>query len=127
MPTIKLMVETLLAQRVEAIASVCHEANRAWCEANGDHSQPPWDDAPDWQRSSATKGVLGALDGNTPEQSHEGWLAEKERTGWRYGEVKDPEAKTHPCFVPYDELPPTQRVKDHLFVAVVRALAGEVG
>ena len=108
---------------VENIARVCHEANRAYCAANGDLSQAPWDEAPDWQRTSAVKGVAGALNGNTPEQSHEGWLTEKRETGWTYGEVKDPEAKTHPCFVPYADLPPEQKFKDALFVAVVNALA----
>lgn len=115
-------MHTTTKASVEDIARVCHEANRAWCEANGDHSQPLWDDAPEWQRKSALIGVEGALGGNTPEQSHESWLAVKEADGWVYGEVKDPEAKTHPCFVPYNELPAEQRVKDHLFVAIVSTL-----
>lgn len=29
--------------------------------------------------------------------------------------------RTHPCMVPYDQLPQEQRVKDHLFGAAVRA------
>lgn len=40
-----------------------------------------------------------------------------------YGEVKDGEAKTHPCLVPYEQLPPAQRLKDDLFAAIVRTLA----
>lgn len=107
---------------VEQIARVCHEANRAWCEANGDTSQPLWDDAPEWQRSSAIIGVKGAVAGNTPEESHQSWLDVKAADGWQYGEAKDPVAKTHPCFVRYDDLPPEQRVKDHLFTAIVRVL-----
>lgn len=108
----------------EACARAAHEVNRAYCLALGDTSQPAWDDAPEWQRSSAIKGVAGALAGNTPEQSHEGWLAEKYATGWKYGPVKDPEKKEHPCFVPYAELPPEQRHKDQLFTATVREVAG---
>ena len=108
---------------IEACARASHEANRAYCIALGDSSQSSWDDAPDWQKSSARNGVRGALDGNTPEQSHEGWLAEKREGGWRYGPVKDPEKREHPCFVPYNELPPHQRAKDHVFVSVVRAVA----
>ncbi len=38
--------------------------------------------------------------------------------------MKDAEKKEHPCFVPYAELPAKQRMKDHLFGAVVRTLAG---
>lgn len=108
---------------LEACARAAHEVNRAYCLALGDASQPPWEDAPEWQRVSAVKGVAGALAGNTPEQSHEGWLEEKRATGWKYGPVKDPEKKEHPCFVPYAELPPAQRHKDALFVTTVRAVA----
>lgn len=108
---------------IEACARAAHEANRAYCIAIGDTSQPSWDDAPDWQKSSARNGVSGALDGNTPEQSHELWLAEKCETGWVYGEVKNPDKREHPCMVPYAQLPAAQRAKDHLFLAVVRAVA----
>jgi len=106
---------------LEICARVAHEANRAYCIAIGDTTQPAWEEAPSWQRSSAVNGVRGVLDGNTPEQSHEGWLKEKTDTGWRYGQVKDPDKKEHPCFVLYAELPPEQRIKDHIFVGVVRA------
>lgn len=107
----------------EACARAAHEVNRAYCIALGDLSQPSWDTAPDWQRSSAINGVSGVLAGNGPEQSHESWLAEKAATGWKYGPVKDPEKKEHPCFVPYAELPPGQQHKDALFIAAVRAMA----
>jgi len=109
-------------QRIERCAQAAHEMNRIYCQANGDDSQPTWEAAPDWQKSSAINGVRGALSGNTPEQSHESWLAEKSATGWKYGLVKDPEKKEHPCFVPYAELPPAQQQKDHLFIATVKAM-----
>lgn len=111
----------------EYIAKVCHEANKAYCEGIGDTSQVSWDQAPEWQRDSAIKGVNFILDNPTapPSASHESWLKEKEATGWKYGEVKDAEKKEHPCFVPYAELPLQQRLKDHLFGAVVRALSVE--
>ena len=87
----------------ENIAMVVHEANRAYCETLGDFSQKPWRHAEDWQKKSAVNGVEGIINGTitTPEQSHESWLAEKERTGWKYGPVKDVDKKEHPCFVPY--------------------------
>lgn len=107
--------------QVVAAARAAHEANRAWCLAIGDTSQQSWETAPAWQVDSAVKGVQGVMAGNGPEQSHESWLKEKEENGWVYGPVKDPEAKTHPCFVPYADLPPEQRAKDHIFVGVVRA------
>jgi hypothetical protein len=108
----------------EHIARVCHEANRAYCLALGDASQPAWYDAPEWQRTSAIKGVEFCLAHPTapPSASHDSWLDEKRATGWRYGPTKDPERKEHPCFVPYYELPVEQRRKDALFQAVVRAI-----
>lgn len=107
------------------IARVCHEINRAYCAALGDHSQPAWDDAPDWQRQSAVTGVEFTIANPDagPSASHDSWLAEKQRDGWTYGPVKDPEKKEHPCFVPYDQLPLEQKVKDYLFQAVVRSIS----
>ncbi len=83
-----------------------------------------WAFAPEWQQNSAIKGVEFHLDNSdaTPAASHESWLAEKERDGWKYGPVKDAEKKEHPCFVPYLELPVEQRVKDSLFKGVVDAM-----
>jgi hypothetical protein len=112
---------------VDAAARAAHEANRAYCMALGDNSQAAWDDAPEWQRRSAQLGVMGVLNGNTPEQSHESWLAEKAATGWRYGAAKDPDKKEHPCFRPYAELPPEQRAKDDVFGAVARAIFTALG
>jgi hypothetical protein len=107
----------------EQIAKVCHEANRAYCETLGDTSQPRWEDAPDWQKSSAVNGVEAAKNpAAKPSDSHDSWLTEKRATGWKFGPVKDPAKKEHPCFVPYADLPPDQKAKDALFLAVARAL-----
>lgn len=114
-------------QKIDACARAAHEVNRAYCVAIGDTSQVVWEDAPDWQKTSARNGVAGVLKGNSPEQSHESWLAEKKATGWKHGPVKDPEKKEHPCFVPYAELPPEQRAKDLLFVTTVRTVAQALG
>jgi len=111
-------------EKLEAMARAAHEANRAYCIALGDTSQPPWESAPEWQRKSAIEGARAALDpSQTPEKSHEGWMAQKIEDGWSWGPVKDPDAKTHPCLVPYDQLPAEQRAKDSIFLAVTRALA----
>ena len=107
----------------EACARAAHEVNRAWCILNGDNSQVAWELAPQWQRDSAIRGVMGVLDGNTPEQQHEAWSADKYADGWIYGPIKDANAKTHPCLVPYGDLPEVQRAKDGLFVATVKAMA----
>lgn len=107
------------------IARVCHEANREWCALNGDHSQPRWDEAPDWQAYSAISGVDWALSHPDAPASaqHEAWMATKVAEGWVYGDTKDAEKKTHPCLVPFDELPLFQQKKDRLFRAIVAALS----
>ena len=112
--------------KVEKIARVCHEVNRAYCKAIGDNSQVVWEAAPGWQRESAIKGVQFHIDNPDagPEASHNEWLKEKEATGWKYGPKKNIKAKEHPCFVPYDKLPFDQQVKDHIFTAIVNALKG---
>lgn len=114
----------------EQMAGIAHEANRAYCESIGDLSQPPWGDAPEWQRQSAINGVKfhafqhAKGEVPSPSASHDSWLAEKRTNGWKYGPVKNPTLKEHPCFVPYNELPIEQQVKDYLFSAVVNVFLG---
>ncbi|SCZ14344.1 RyR domain-containing protein [Rhodococcus erythropolis] len=109
--------------QIEHIARVCHEANRAIQIATGDPKvSPHWDDAPQEQRASAIEGVIAAMRGATPRQLHESWLEFKASGGWIYGPEKDEVARTHPCFVPYDELPEEQKSKDAVFSAIVGAL-----
>lgn len=109
---------------ITATARICHEANRAWCEENGDNSQPTWDDAPDWQISSAINGVVFHSENPNAgdSASHDSWSAEKIADGWVYGAVKDPEAKTHHCLVPFEDLPKNQQIKDALFRSIVHAV-----
>ena len=115
-------------QTVKDIAKVCHEVNRAYCVAHDDLSHVSWDLSPEWQRVSCIAGVQAHLMNRdlTPADSHRLWLKTKEKDGWVHGEVKDAEAKTHPCIMSYDDLPPDQKLKDCLFAAVVGALAPEV-
>lgn len=107
---------------VLAAAKAAHEVNRIYCSSIGDNSQAAWDLAPTWQKNSAVLGVLFHFENPMagPEGSHESWTAEKVRTGWVYGPVKDADRKTHPCLVPYKDLPQEQQLKDSLFVSVVK-------
>lgn len=109
-------------------ARIAHEVNRAYCQSIGDDSQPAWEYAPDWQHRSAINGInlhwaaLARGEKLPPSASHESWLREKEAEGWKYGPVKNPGTKEHPCFLPYDQLPAEQRTKDYLFGAVAAAI-----
>lgn len=53
---IKLKEVIYMEMENEKIARVAHEVNKAYCEALGDMSQPVWEEAPEWQRASATSG-----------------------------------------------------------------------
>ena len=108
----------------EGIARVAHEVNRSYCEALGDLSQLKWEEAPEWQRSSAINGVEfhRANPNAGPDHSHNEWMKEKEVNGWKFGPVKDAERKEHPCFVPYEDLPVEQKAKDYIFRGIVHAL-----
>ena len=110
----------------EDIARVVHAANRELQIVQGDPvPSPPWDEAPDYQVREAIAGVQEVMRNPdlTAEQSHELWTARMRAGGWAYGEVKDPERKTHPALLPFTGLPAGQQLKDRLFIAVVRALA----
>jgi hypothetical protein len=108
----------------EEIAKVCHQANKAYCEALGDKSQPDWDTAPEWQKTSAIEGVKARAKHTmiAAAQMHNLWMQKKAEDGWSYGETKDPEKKTHPCMVPYKQLPVAHRIKDELFLSVAGTL-----
>ena len=108
----------------EDIAMIVHEANKAYCEALGDMSQEPWENAPHEIKDSAIEGVIYRLANPdvTPEELHDNWCRYKELAGWEYGKEKNEFRKTHNCLVDYDKLPEEQKVKDRLFSAIIGAL-----
>lgn len=109
----------------QEIAKVAHEINKAYCSSIGDESQTSWEDAPQWQKDSAVNGVIFHLENVDAgaDASHNNWMNEKIQNGWKYGEVKDPENKLHPCIVPFEMLPKEQQTKDYLFRQVVHSLS----
>ena len=110
--------------KIEDIAKVAHEVNKAYCEALGDASQVDWADAPDWQKESAMLGVKFHIENPNagPQASHESWMNQKVNDGWVYGAKKDADAKTHHCIVPFNDLPVEQQAKDFIFRQAVHSL-----
>ena len=43
---------------------------------------------------------------------HEVWAETRIKQGWTYGEQRNDELKTHPCLVPYEELPECEKEYD---------------
>ncbi|MDO4320515.1 MAG: RyR domain-containing protein [Bacteroidales bacterium] len=54
------------------------------------------------------EGLIEAMARNV----HEVWAEGRMRDGWRYGPVRDEEAKLHSCLVPYEDLPDSEREYD---------------
>lgn len=110
--------------KIEDIAKICHDANKALCQTQGDLSQMEFAAAPPAVQQSAVDGVIFALANPkaTPKLMHEAWREAKLADGWQFGAEKDLLLKTHPCLVDYDQLPAEQQAKDHLFLNIVKAL-----
>lgn len=65
-------------------------------------------DTSDVTISSEIENLAELLARNT----HEVWSQGRIRDGWTYGEKRDDAAKTHPCLVPYDQLPESEKEYD---------------
>ncbi len=82
---------------------------------------PPWD-----QREEPFKDqfddVIAMMCGpdrkSDPEELHDDWVRAYELMGWKYGPVRDDDAKTHPDMVPFDDLGFAEQIKDAVFVAL---------
>jgi len=44
--------------------------------------------------------------------THDVWAAGRIKEGWIYGDVRDDIMKTHPCLVPYENLPESEKDYD---------------
>jgi RyR domain len=54
----------------------------------------------------------------SPEELHDDWVRAYVVMGWRYGPERDPEARTHPDMVPFDQLGALEQSKDAVFIAL---------
>ena len=44
--------------------------------------------------------------------THENWALQRIRDGWRHGPTRDDAKKEHPCLVPYEQLPESEKEYD---------------
>ncbi len=44
--------------------------------------------------------------------NHDIWARQRLRDGWKYGPKRDDASKEHPCLVPYEELPESEKKYD---------------
>lgn len=52
---------------------------------------------------------------------HNKWAELRIEKGWKHGEVTDRENKIHACLVPFDDLNFFQKLKDDIFVQVIKS------
>ena len=43
---------------------------------------------------------------------HDVWMEQRMADGWVYGKERDDKKKTHPCIVPYEKLPESEKEYD---------------
>lgn len=48
------------------------------------------------------------------ENTHDNWAAGRISEGWTYGPVRNDELKQHPCLIPYNELPESEKEYDRV-------------
>lgn len=60
-------------------------------------------------------------------QEHERWRRDLEEDGWRIGSERDPERRTHPMLIDWDQLPEAEREKDREAVRGIPALLAAAG
>ena len=57
-------------------------------------------------------GEIANLTEKLAENAHDVWALSRIKEGWTYGEKRDDAAKTHPCLVPYNDLPESEKDYD---------------
>lgn len=115
---------SLSEQSLNIIARTCHEANKTICDHFEENSdQVHWNELSDEDKKAGFDGVKEIINNPdlTPKESHDRWRKSKEESGWTYGEEKDPDAKTHPLMIPYEELTDEHQLKDEMFIAIVKS------
>lgn len=55
---------------------------------------------------------LGQLIEKMSKNVHEVWAETRISQGWTYGDERNDELKTHPCLIPYDDLPEEEKEYD---------------
>lgn len=109
---------------VISIAEIVHSIQQVYACHTGGYLES-WENTDEATRRICIRGVNKILHDPdiSAEELHALWVADKAEQGWRCGETKDTDDKTHPCMCRYRMLPIEQQVKPRVIIAVVNALA----
>jgi hypothetical protein len=107
----------------ETITKLIYEAARKEAEWSKRPIIPePWEDRDDMFKKQMVDVVRKYIESDklaSPEEAHDSWMKAYLNMGWKYGEGRDTEKKTHPDLVPFYELPKDERDKDAIFLSLV--------
>lgn len=109
-------------QQMQA-AKVAHQVNRVLSAFNGDAPKSDWSALTEEEKHCLYVGI-NAIIANpalTSRDSHELWMNTQIKMGWTYGPVIDRVNKQHPCLVPFDSLEPQDKLKDDVFLTIVKS------
>lgn len=105
---------------IEEIARICHKAYLQYCQAIGDYSQAPWQEAPEWQRESAKVAVKYCLE--NPQSPaylvHNAWKEFMIQDGWKYSLFFNEQNKEHPWLTSFQELSQISQMRTELITAI---------
>lgn len=65
-------------------------------------------DTSDIQLPEELNGLIEQMSKNV----HEVWAKNRMEQGWVYGEERNDELKSHPCLIPYEDLPEVEKAYD---------------
>ena len=95
------------AGRLQAIAAGCPIVPEPYADREADFREQFE------ARISKQCDTTGRL--SSPRELHEEWVEAYRKNGWRYGPVRDVQARTHPDMVPFEELGELEQDKDMVF------------
>jgi hypothetical protein len=83
----------------------------------------------DWDAENLAFSEKGSDDEVTrmARMEHEYWCREKTAEGWKYGPGKDPDQKTNPSILPWDELSKSEKEKNKNYIRGLPRLLAQAG
>jgi hypothetical protein len=94
----------------------------------GDNAPRAWEHASKEKRAGYILAVQGVIDHPdiSPEKQHMEWCDSMYAKGWTYGHELSEGNRVHPNLLKYQDLPQEQRIKDWVFLSVVKGLLSAV-
>ena len=86
-----------------------------------------WDKL-NYERKKQVRGTVNAVIENpyiTAKEIHIKWENIKLKDGWKYAPATDRSKKLHACLVPFEKLNDYQKMKDDIFIEIVKNIYNE--